>query len=157
MPVQEAEHVQVDKTEGQAVHTNTVATVQNRPAAAVMNQSAENEALWHAVFEEGEDGAGSFNLIRNGTVLTEVGEKAFVVIAKNDFTKKYAVQKQEQLESIMSRRLGRQLRMLCYSREETIPAGIKSAVGEEETEKKDSLEDMARKASEILGMDIEIE
>ena len=49
------------------------------------------------------------------------------------------------------------MRMLCYSREEAIPAGIKSAVGEEEEEKKDSLEDMARKASEILGMDIEIQ
>ena len=122
-----------------------------------MEQSEENEALWHAVFEEGEDGAGSFNLIRTGTLLAEVGEKSFIVIAKNDFTKKYTVQRQEQLESIMSRRLGRQMRMLCYSREEAIPAGIKSAVGEEEEEKKDSLEDMARKASEILGMDIEIE
>lgn len=157
MPVQEAERVQVNKTEGQAVRTNTTPTVQDRTETAAVEQSEENEALWHAVFEEGEDGAGSFNLIRTGTLLAEVGEKSFIVIAKNDFTKKYTVQRQEQLESIMSRRLGRQMRMLCYSREEAIPAGIKSAVGEEEEEKKDSLEDMARKASEILGMDIEIE
>ena len=155
--VKEAAPVQVDKTEGQAVQMNAVPTVQERTEAEALEQSEEYEALWHAVFEEGEDGAGSFNLIRNGTVLSEVGEKSFIVIAKNDFTKKYTVQKQEQLEAIMSRRLGRQMRMLCYSGEETIPAGIKSAVGEEETEKKDSLEDMARKASEILGMDIEIE
>ena len=64
---------------------------------------------------------------------------------------------QEQLEAIMSRRLGRQMRMLCYSGEEAVPAGIGPAGGIEETEKTDNLEDMARKASEILGMDIEIE
>ena len=155
--VQESVSVKVNKTEEQAVRTNTAPAVQDRTETAVINQSEENEALWHAVFEEGEDGAGSFNLIRNGTVLSEVGEKAFIVIAKNDFTKKYTVQKQEQLEAIMSRRLGRQMRMLCYSGEEAVPAGIGPAGGIEETEKTDNLEDMARKASEILGMDIEIE
>lgn len=34
------------------------------------------------VFEEGEDGAGSFNLIRNGTFLARVSETEFEVVAK---------------------------------------------------------------------------
>ena len=75
--------------------------------------SAENEALWHAVFEEGEDGAGSFNLIRNGTFLARVSETEFEVVAKTSFAKRFAEQKRGQLESIMERKLGRGLRMIC--------------------------------------------
>ena len=55
--------------------------------------SAENEALWHAVFEEGEDGAGSFNLIRNGTFLARVSETEFEVVAKTSFAKTRTVEK----------------------------------------------------------------
>lgn len=128
----------------------------------VMEQPAENEALWHAVFEEGEDGAGSFNLIRNGTVLAEVSEKTFTVIATSPFAKRYAQQKQQLIEGIMSRRLGRPMKMLCYSEGETIPGGsqIGAYVGPEGTagaDTEENMEDMARKASEILGMDITIE
>ena len=164
-PVQEDAHVQVDKREGQAAQTNRPPAIQNGAETAVMEQSAENEALWHAVFEEGEDGAGSFNLIRNGTVLAEVGDKNFIVIAKNDFTKKYVVQKQPQIEAIMSRRLGRPVRMLCYQEGESVPGRRTAAAGEnaakagrmQQAGENDNIEDMAKKASEILGMDIEIE
>ena len=164
-PVQEDAHVQVDKREGQAAQTNRPPAIQNGAETAVMEQSAENEALWHAVFEEGEDGAGSFNLIRNGTVLAEVGDKNFIVIAKNDFTKKYVVQKQPQIEAIMSRRLGRPVRMLCYQEGESVPGRRTAAAGEnaakagrmQQVGENDNIEDMAKKASEILGMDIEIE
>ena len=132
------------------------------PPKQVIEQSAENEALWHAVFEEGEDGAGSFNLIRNGTVLAEVSEKTFTVIATSPFAKRYAQQKQQLIEGIMSRRLGRPMKMLCYSEGETIPGGsqIGAYIGPEGTagaDTEENMEDMARKASEILGMDITIE
>ena len=124
----------------------------------VMEQPAENEALWHAVFEEGEDGAGSFNLIRNGTVLKEVGEKTFTVIATSPFAKRYAEQKQQQIEGIMSRKVGKPMRMVCVSQGEAVPgSGAAGAGGTQAADKKENLEDMARKASEILGMDIEIE
>lgn len=103
--------------------------------------SEENEKLWHEVFEEGEDEAGSFNLIRKASFLAEVGEKTFTVIVTSSFTKRYVEQKQNRLEEIMSRKAGRPLRMLCYV----------------EGEKKDNPEDMAKKASEVLGIDIEIE
>ena len=131
----------------------------------VMEQPAENEALWHAVFEEGEDGAGSFNLIRNGTVLTDVGDKTFTVIATSSFTKRYAEQKRQQIEGIMSRKLGRQMKMLCFLEGETVPGsntagahkGSGRPSGMQVPDDNENLEDMAKKASEILGMDIEIE
>ena len=141
---------------------NTRREKETAPPKPVMEQSAENEELWHAVFEEGEDGAGSFNLIRNGTVLAEVSEKTFTVIATSPFAKRYAQQKQQLIEGIMSRRLGRPMKMLCYSEGENIPGGsrIGAHVGPGGTagaDTEENMEDMARKASEILGMDITIE
>lgn len=141
---------------------NTRREKETAPPKPVMEQSDENEALWHAVFEEGEDGAGSFNLIRNGTVLAEVSEKTFTVIATSPFAKRYAQQKQQLIEGIMSRRLGRPMKMLCYSEGENIPGGsrIGAHVGPRGTagaDTEENMEDMARKASEILGMDITIE
>ena len=141
---------------------NTRREKETAPPKPVMEQSAENEALWHAVFEEGEDGAGSFNLIRNGTVLAEVSEKTFTVIATSPFAKRYAQQKQQLIEGIMSRRLGRPMKMLCYSEGENIPGGSRIGAhvgpgGTSGADTEENMEDMARKASEILGMDITIE
>lgn len=123
--------------------------------------SAENEALWHAVFEEGEDGAGSFNLIRNGTFLARVSETEFEVVAKTTFAKRFAEQKRGQLESIMERKLGRGLRMICVeekdyhalqerqSMDETCAAD--GSVPDPETEH------LMQLAKDALGIEIEIE
>ena len=123
--------------------------------------SAENEALWHAVFEEGEDGAGSFNLIRNGTFLARVSETEFEVVAKTSFAKRFAEQKRGQLESIMERKLGRGLRMICVeekdyhalqerqSMDETCAAD--GSVPDPETEH------LMQLAKDALGIEIEIE
>ena len=119
--------------------------------AAVMTSSADNDALWHEVFEEGEDGAGSFNLIRNGTVLAAVAENNFTVIAKTAFAKKFTEQKRDEIEKIMSRKLGRPVRMLCYAEGENIPGQPQAA------KKEENLEELAKQASDILGIDIEFE
>ena len=123
--------------------------------------SAEKEALWHAVFEEGEDGAGSFNLIRNGTFLARVSETEFEVVAKTSFAKRFAEQKRGQLESIMERKLGRGLRMICVeekdyhalqerqSMDETCAAD--GSVPDPETEH------LMQLAKDALGIEIEIE
>ena len=119
--------------------------------AAVMTSSAENDAIWHEVFEEGEDGAGSFNLIRNGTVLAAITENNFTVIAKTAFAKKFTEQKRDEIEKIMAGKLGRPMRMLCYAEGENIP-------GQPPVQKQEeNLEELARQASDILGIDIEFE
>ena len=118
---------------------------------AVMASTADNDALWHEVFEEGEDEAGSFNLIRNGTSLARVDENSFTVISKTPFAKKFTEQKREDLERIMAGKLGRPVRMICYAEGENIP-------GQAEKQKHtEDLNQLAKQASDILGIDIEFE
>ena len=134
--------------------------------AAVLTSAAENEALWHAVFEEGEDGAGSFNLIRNGTFLTRVSETEFEVVAKTSFAKRFAEQKREQLETIMEHKLGRRLRMLCVEEKDyrTLQAqtadGTRKAGGVSTADRSagdPEAEHLMQLAKDALGIEIEIE
>ena len=134
--------------------------------AAVLTSAAENEALWHAVFEEGEDGAGSFNLIRNGTFLTRVSETEFEVVAKTSFAKRFAEQKREQLETIMEHKLGRRLRMLCVEEKDyrTLQAqtadGTRKAGGVSTADRSagdPEVEHLMQLAKDALGIEIEIE
>ncbi len=120
-------------------------------ASAETNVDMDNERLWHEVFEAGEDEAGSFNLIRNGTALRHVGDGNFTVFAKSTFIKKYAEQKRDEIERIMSHKLGRPMRMLCYAEGEKIQGDGAETVYTDDTQ------ELARKASDILGIDIEIE
>ena len=45
-----------------------------------MLQEESYDLLWHSIFEEGEDNAGSFNLIRSGSRLHHVGDDNFTVV-----------------------------------------------------------------------------
>lgn len=105
-------------------------------------------ALWHSIFEAGEDSAGSFNLIRSGTELYHVGEDNFTVVTGSSFTRRYVEQKRHELEKLMERHVGRPMKMICRLKEEL---QSETPSGESETEK------IAREAGELLGIDIEIE
>lgn len=123
--------------------------------------SAENEALWHAVFEEGEDGAGSFNLIRNGTFLARVSETEFEVVAKTTFAKRFAEQKRGQLESIMERKLGRGLRMICVEEKDYHALqerqGMREVCAADGSVPDPETEHLMQLAKDALGIEIEIE
>ena len=152
---------------GEASDTQMQTAAQDmQPQAAVLTSAAENEALWHAVFEEGEDGAGSFNLIRNGTFLTRVSETEFEVVAKTSFAKRFAEQKREQLETIMEHKLGRRLRMLCVEEKDyrTLQAqtadGTRKAGGVSTADRSagdPEVEHLMQLAKDALGIEIEIE
>lgn len=152
---------------GEASDTQMQTAAQDmQPQAAALTSAAENEALWHAVFEEGEDGAGSFNLIRNGTFLTRVSETEFEVVAKTSFAKRFAEQKREQLETIMEHKLGRRLHMLCVEEKDYRTLQAQTADG---TRKADGVstadrpagdpeaEHLMQLAKDALGIEIEIE
>jgi len=115
----------------------------------------ENDRLWHRVFEEGEDEAGSFNLIRSGTMLYHVGEKNFTVVANNDFTKKYTEQKRDLIEKIMADKLGHPVQMVCCLESEI--AKQAQILEEKAEEPKEDDRKLAEEASRILGVDIEID
>ena len=152
---------------GEASDTQMQTAAQDMQAqAAALTSAAENEALWHAVFEEGEDGAGSFNLIRNGTFLTRVSETEFEVVAKTSFAKRFAEQKREQLETIMEHKLGRRLRMLCVEEKDyrTLQAqtadGTRKANGVSTADRSagdPEVEHLMQLAKDALGIEIEIE
>ena len=108
---------------------------------------SERAVLWHEIFEEGDDQAGSFNLIRSGTTLDHVGEDTFTVATVSSFTKRFTEQKRYELEQLMSRRMGRPMRLICHLKEDKTDTPVE----EDETAR------IAEEARNILGIDIEIE
>lgn len=71
------------------------------------------DRLWHAVFEDGESLKGSFNLLRVGTKLKEIGEHHFLVEAASETTMSYATDNASDLEALMEKHTGRKLRLEC--------------------------------------------
>ena len=116
-----------------------------RDQAPVMSRS-EMDNLWHQIFEEGEGSASSFNLIRSGTTLGNVGETQFTVLAKTGFAQRYAEKMKPELERLMERHLGRHVKMVCRQEAEEVRNG-----GDSE------MEALAKMASETLGIHVEIE
>lgn len=127
--------------------------------AGAADYNPENDALWHTVFEQGEDEEGSFNLIRTGTSLVHVGQNEFTITAKSAFAKKFAEQKKDQLESLMERNVGRRMRMVCIEEREWAAMADKSfGMGSDSGNSKD--QEMARlveEAGKELGIDITLE
>lgn len=111
---------------------------------------AEMETLWHAVFEEGEDGKGSFNLIRNGTALERVDENGFTISVNSTFTAKYVDQNRGLIESIMSSKLGRPVKM------RTIMVGENIGNSDNDEFRRQVKEEAFNAASE-LGLNIKID
>lgn len=130
-----------------AAKTSVTGPEKTKAEVEEIHISASNEALWHSIFEEAEDSAGSFNLIRSGTQLFEVGSDSFTVIANSSFTQRYVEQKKRQLEDLMQARMGKRMKLVCKLKED---AAIT-------IEKKQSTEDLAKEAEKLLGINIEIE
>jgi len=122
-----------------------------KPAEPVRDQAptmsrTDMDNLWHQIFEEGEGSASSFNLIRSGTTLGNVGESQFTVLAKTGFAQRYAEKMRPDLERLMERHLGRHLKMACRQETEEVRNDADSEI-----------EALAKMASETLGIHVEIE
>ena len=122
-----------------------------KPPATAPDQTptmsrAQMDDLWRQIFEEGEGSASSFNLIRSGTTLGNVGESQFTVLAKTGFAQRYAEKMRPDLEHLMERHLGRHLRMVCHQESEEL-----------KNEEDSQMEALAKMASETLGIAVEIE
>jgi DNA polymerase-3 subunit gamma/tau len=105
------------------------------------------DRLWHAVFEDGEASmGGSFNLLRLGARLKEVGDSSFIVEAFSETTLDYIQRIATDLESLMEKHTGRRLRMEC---------GVSDGGNGEEQEK--TAEDLANELGNKFGLQIEIQ
>ena len=101
------------------------------------------DALWKAVFEDGEAAKGSFYIIGSGARLTDVGEYEFTITAGSDHVKNHAENNRQLLEDLMEKHTGRHRSMK-----------VKVEGGEVREEK--TAEAIAKEAGEILGIDVEI-
>jgi len=112
----------------------------------VGNEEFDCEAIWNAVFEDGEAAKGSFYMIGSSGRLTEIGEHHFVVEMSSDLVKNHAENNRELLENLMEKHTGKRRRM------ELKTAGEGPAQSGER-----SVEDIARDAGQLLGINIEIQ
>ncbi len=104
------------------------------------------EEIWNAVFEDGEAAKGSFYMIGSSGRLVEVDENSFTVEMSSETKKELAEKSRSLLEDLMEKHTGvrRMLKLV------TAGAGMRSSEGR-------SVEEIARDAEALLGIDIEIQ
>lgn len=108
-------------------------------------QSYDLEEIWNAVFREGEAAKGSFYIIGSGGRLTEIGENDFTVKVSSELVKKHAENNRSLLEDLMEKHTGSRRMMKLVLEGGSMP-------GKEKT-----VEEIAREAEDVLGVNIEIE
>lgn len=134
------DHESEAKSEEKSQIVSEVSVIDSKPPG----KQLDNSKLWHAVFEDGEALKGSFNFIRVGTSLKEVGDKVFIVEATNEMILKYTKENSAHIESLMEKHTGRKLHMEC----------IISDLGEEV---ENTVEDWVSDIENKLGINIEIQ
>jgi hypothetical protein len=97
------------------------------------------------VFEEAEASKGSFNLIRNGTYLSEITADHFTLTASNATVMGFVENNRETLENLMEKHTGRRRGLRCIMEEES------SCMASNDVEK------LAQRAQNKFGINIEIE
>lgn len=104
------------------------------------------DAIWSAVFEDGEAAKGSFYMIGSSGHLTEIGEDHFTIEATSDSTKSLAEINRQLLEDLMEKHTGKRRTMQLVSAND-----VSSGQGER------SIEEIAHSAEKLLGINIEIQ
>ncbi len=104
------------------------------------------EAIWDAVFEDGEAATGSFYMIRRSGALTEIGENHFTIEMESEIVKDHAEKNRQLLENLIEKHTGKRRVM------ELKTAGTQSAVKGGK-----SVEEIAQDAGALLGINIEIQ
>lgn len=110
----------------------------------ITTKKIDYSKIWQAVFEDGEALKGSFNFIRLGTSLKEVGEKTFIVEVANDMILKYTKENAAELESLMEKHTGKKLHMECV-------------ISDFDDNKEKPVEDWVSEIENKLGINIEIQ
>ncbi|MCI9596822.1 MAG: DNA polymerase III subunit gamma/tau [Firmicutes bacterium] len=108
-------------------------------------KSFDYDSLWHTIFEEAEVSRGSFNLIRSGTRLTEITDETFSLTASNSAVAGYVENNRKVLEDLMEKHTGKRRGLRCFMEEN------------QECHKPETVEKIAEKAGQKLGLNIEIE
>ena len=129
------------KSEPVSFAEEEVKTAEHVPA-----ETPDCDEIWNAVFEDGEAAKGSFYMIGSSGRLTEIGEHHFVVEMSSQLVKDHAEKNRQLLEDLMEKHTGKRRRM------ELKTAGENPAQSGER-----SVEEIARDAGQLLGINIEIQ
>lgn len=113
--------------------------------AAESENVFDYDAVWNAVFEDGEAAKGSFYIIGSGGRLQDIGENEFTVVVNSEHVKSHAEKNRALLEDLMEKHTGKRRIM------KLILEGTEKQTGGK------SVEEIAREAGGILGIDIEIQ
>lgn len=124
---------------------DALAHEENEEAPAA-HREFDCEEIWNAVFEDGEAAKGSFYMIGSSGRLTEIGENHFTVEMNSEAKKELAEKNRGLLESLMEKHTGKKRTMTVRAAGAGAPAGDGKSV-----------EDIARSAGELLGIDVEIQ
>lgn len=108
-------------------------------------ENFDYDSLWHTIFEEAEASRGSFNLIRSGTRLTEITDETFSLIASNGAVAGYVENNKQILEDLMEKHTGKRRGLRCATEED------------QDCHRPETIEKIAERAGQKLGLNIEIE
>lgn len=144
-PVQapQAEPKHQEDAKPQACEDVSFAKVEKTVAEA---QEFDCDRIWNAVFEDGEAAKGSFYMIGSSGRLVEIGENHFTVEMSSPLVRDHAEKNRGLLESLMEKHTGKR-RVMELKTGGTSPAASESR----------SVEEIARDAGELLGINIEIQ
>ena len=117
-----------------------------RKDEAIGENTFDLEELWSAIFEDGEAAKGSFYMIGSSGRLVEIDENSFTVEMSSEPKKDLAEKNRGLLEDLMEKHSGARRMMKLV----TAGAGMRSSEGR-------SVEEIARDAEALLGIDIEIQ
>lgn len=109
-------------------------------------QGFDCDCIWNAVFEDGEAAKGSFYMIGSSGRLVEIGENHFTVEMSSPLVRDHAEKNRGLLESLMEKHTGKR-RVMELKTGGTSPMASESR----------SVEEIARDAGELLGINIEIQ
>lgn len=131
-------------------HTEPKRRAEKKPAAESKPSSTKEdfdcEAIWQAVFEDGESSKGSFYMIGSGGKLVEIGEDYFTVEMSSDVVKNHAEKNRQLLENLMEKHTGKRRTM-----------NLKTVGTQKVGEGAKSQEEIAREVGNILGIEVEIQ
>lgn len=102
------------------------------------------EAVWEAVFKDGEAAKGSFYLIGSGGRLTNISQEQFTITVESEHVKTHTENNRKLLENLMEKHTGKR-RVMCIEEASKKPV-----------ESTGSMADIARDVEKLTGISVEI-
>ena len=71
------------------------------------------DEIWHSIFRKAEKVRPSFNLIKTGSTLAEIGKDSFKILVRTEFIKNIIEKDSRLIAELMEEEIGKKLRPVC--------------------------------------------